>query len=157
LSNKLDVHIVDDLRNFLFAPPDALDLASINIQRGRDLGLGTLNETRVALGLDPYQSINDIPTDKETKDALNIAYGGHVSKVDLWTGGLAESAVNGGMVGETFGKIIAMQFEDLRDGDRLWYENQGFDAQTLATIKDTTLSDIIERNTDTDIMQSDAF
>jgi len=50
-----------------------------------------------------------------------------------------------------------MQFENLRDGDRLWYENQGFDAQTLAMIKDTSLSDVIMRNTDTNVMQDDAF
>ncbi len=31
-----------------------MDLAAINIQRARDLGLGTLNQTREALGLDPY-------------------------------------------------------------------------------------------------------
>lgn len=157
LSNKLDVHIVDDLRNFLFAPPDALDLASINIQRGRDLGLESFNDTRVALGLNAYATINDIPTDQETKDALTLAYGGDVSKIDLWTGGLAENAVNGGMVGQTFSEIIATQFENLRDGDRFWYENQGFDAKSLATIKGTTLSDIIMRNTDTDFMQSNAF
>ena len=32
---------VDDLRNFLFGPAAGMDLASINLQRGRDLGLGT--------------------------------------------------------------------------------------------------------------------
>ena len=66
LSNKLDVHIVDDLRNFLAAPPDAIDLASINIERGRDLGLGSLNETRVALGLTPYANFDRITHDTDT-------------------------------------------------------------------------------------------
>ena len=61
------------------------------------------------------------------------------------------------MVGETFQTIIAMQFEALRDGDRFWFENQGFDAKTLAQIKHTTLADIIRRNTDTQHIQDDAF
>ena len=39
------------LRNFLADPPAEMDLAAINIQRGHDLGLGTLNETREALGI----------------------------------------------------------------------------------------------------------
>ena len=50
-SQTMDVRIVEDLRNFLFDPPVGMDLAAINIQRGRDLGLGTLNETRKDLGL----------------------------------------------------------------------------------------------------------
>jgi hypothetical protein len=156
VSNKFDIHIIDDLRNFLLDPPDGLDLAAINIQRGRDLGLGTLNETRGELGLTPYGSFSDISSDPETVANLQAAYG-TVDKVDLWSGGLSEDPVGGAMVGETFLTIIAAQFEALRDGDRLWYENQGFDAKTLATIKNTTLSDIIERNTDTNVMQDDAF
>ena len=157
LSNKLDVHIVDDLRNFLFAPPDAMDLASINIQRGRDLGIESFNDVRAALGLAKYTSFDQITHDAATVAALKQAYNNDINSVDTWTGGLAEDPVHGGMVGQTFSKIIAMQFEDLRDGDRFWYQNQGFDQQTLATINNTTLSDIIMRNTDTDFMQPDAF
>ena len=74
-SNPLDTHIVDDLRNFLSDPPDLTDLAAINIQRGRDLGLGTLNETRKALGLAPYTSFSQITSDAQTAAALQKAYG----------------------------------------------------------------------------------
>ena len=155
-ANPLDTHIVDDLRNFLSDPPDLTDLAAINIQRGRDLGLGTLNETRMALGLAPYTSFKQISNDPETVAALQKAYG-TVDRVDLWTGGLAENHAPGAAIGPTFGKIIAEQFTALRDGDRLYFENQGFDPKTLATIKQTTLSDIIARDTDTDDIQKDAF
>ena len=155
-ANPLDTHIVDDLRNFLSDPPDLTDLAAINIQRGRDLGLGTLNETRVALGLAPYTSFSQISNDPETVAALQKAYG-TVDKVDLWTGGLAENHTPGAAIGPTFGKIIAEQFTALRDGDRLYFENQGFDPQTLAIIKQTTLSDIIARDSDTNYIQKDAF
>jgi hypothetical protein len=156
LSNALDVHIVDDLRNFLSDPPDGMDLAAINIQRGRDLGLGTLNETREALGLKPYTSFDQL-TDAATAAAMKVAYNGDINAVDLWTGGLAENHAPGAMVGQTFQKIIAMQFQNLRDGDRLWFENQGFDAKTLSQIEHTTLSDIIARDTDTVNVQPDAF
>ena len=61
------------------------------------------------------------------------------------------------MIGQTFGTIIARQFENLRAGDRLWFENQGFDAKVLNQIEHTTLSDIIARNTDTKYLQDDAF
>lgn len=155
-SNALDVHIVDDLRNFLFGPSSGLDLAAINIQRGRDLGLGTLNETRIALGLKAYTSFAQITSDTATAAALKLAYG-DVSKVDLWVGGLAENHLAGAMVGQTFGVIIARQFVNLRDGDRFWYQNQGFDVATLNQIETTTLSSLILRNTDTRHVQFDTF
>ena len=56
-----------------------------------------------------------------------------------------------------FARIIGDQFTALRDGDQYYFENQGFDKQTLNEIKGTTLSDLITRDTDTSAMQSDAF
>ncbi|MEH2501990.1 peroxidase [Bradyrhizobium sp. AZCC 1578] len=155
-SQALDARIVDDLRNFLFDPPVSMDLAAINIQRARDLGLGTLNQTREALGLEPYTDFSQITSDPETLAGLKAAYG-NVNNVGLWTGGLSENHVPGALVGETFQAIITMQFEALRDGDRFWFENQGFDAKTLSEIKGTTLADIILRNTDTEHIQDDVF
>lgn len=156
-SNALDVHIVDALRNFLFSPGQGQDLAAINIQRGRDLGLGTLNETRISLGLTPYKEFSQITGDAVTASALSKAYNGDVNAVDLWLGGLAETPTQGAMIGETFGIIILKQFESLRDGDRYWYQNQGFDSKTLSDINHTTLSDIILRDTNTVSLQADAF
>lgn len=155
-SNALDVHLVDDLRNFLDVGPMSMDLAAINIQRGRDLGLGTLNQTRVSLGLKAYRSFSEITGDAGTAAALQTAYG-TVDAVELWVGGLAERHVGGGMVGETFQRIIAKQFQNLRDGDAYWYQNQGFDAATLREIESTTLSKLILQNTDTRHIQADAF
>ena len=43
-----------------------MDLAAINIQRGRDLGLGTLNQTREALGLPAYTDFAQITGDQGT-------------------------------------------------------------------------------------------
>jgi len=155
-SQAMDARIVDDLRNFLFDSPVSMDLAAINIQRGHDLGLPTLNDTREALGLTPYSDFSQITDDQGTVSTLEKAFG-TVDEIDLWTGGLSERHAADAMVGETFQQIIAHQFEVLRDGDPFWYQNQGLDAQTFANIGNTTLSDIIERNTDTIAMQDDAF
>ena len=155
-SQAMDVRIVDALRNFLVDPPAGQDLAAINIARGRDLGLGTLNETRAALGLEPHASFGEITSDPETAANLEKAFG-TVDKVDLWTGGLSENHAPGALVGSTFQQIIAKQFDALRDGDRLWFENQGFDAKTLDQIEHTTLADIVRRDTDTQTIQDDVF
>src|SRR3954471_11822440 len=156
LANPLDTHLVDGLRNLLVDPPSGIDLAAINIQRGHGLGLGPLNQTREALGLTPYTDFDQISSDPQTAAALKQAYGS-VDAIDLWTGGLAEDHVAGSIIGPTFGKIIGDQFTALRDGDRFYFENQKFDPHTLSQIKDTTLSDLILRDTDTTAIQSDAF
>ena len=126
----MDARIVEDLRNFLADPPVAMDLAAINIQRGRDLGLPTLNEMRQALGLAPHADFASITDDAATAAALAQAFG-DIDAVDLWTGGLAERPAGpDAFLGETFAAIIEDQFLRLRDGDRLWWEGQGFDAAT---------------------------
>src|SRR4051812_27609772 len=61
------------------------------------------------------------------------------------------------MVGPTFQAVIAQQFENLRDGDPSFYLNQRFSPQLMTRIQNTTLSDLIMRNTDTTAMQADAF
>ncbi|MBX9699517.1 MAG: peroxidase family protein, partial [Acetobacteraceae bacterium] len=157
LSQAMDVRIVEDLRNFLADPPVAMDLAAINIQRGRDLGLPTLNGMREALGLAPHADVAALTDDAATAAALAAAFGS-VDAVDLWTGGLAERPGSPvAFLGETFAAIIADQFTRLRDGDRLWWENQGFDAATRELIARTSLSDLIRRHTDTEFLQPDVF
>jgi peroxidase len=156
LSQAMDARIVEDLRNFLVDPPVSMDLAATNIQRGRDLGLQTLNGMREALGLPAHTDFEGITGDAATVAALRQAFGG-VDAVDLWTGGLSEAAAPGAFVGPTFAAIIAGQFEALRDGDRLWWEGQGFDEETLRDIEGTSLSDLILRHTDTRFLQDDAF
>jgi peroxidase len=151
--------INSDLRNMLNANPpgDVGDLAAIDILRERDLGIATLNQTREALGMTPYTSFDQITSDPTLANELQQVYGS-VDQVDLFVGGLAEDPASGGsMVGPTFQAIIAQQFENLRDGDPLFYQNQGFSPQLMTQIQNTTLSDLIVRDTDTTAMQRDAF
>lgn len=82
IANPLDTHLIDGLRNLLVDPPAGIDLAAINIQRGHDLGLGSLNETREALGLQPYTSFEQVSSDPATAAALKQAYGS-VDAIDL--------------------------------------------------------------------------
>ena len=155
-SQATDVYVVDGLRNELLAPPDTIDLVAIDIQRGRDLGLNTLNETRQALGLAPYTSFAELTSDPTVQANLQAVYGS-IDKVDLFMGGLAENHAPGAVVGPTFQAIIAAQFTALRAGDRFFWQNEAFDPATARMIGSTTLSDIIRRNTKTPAMQQDAF
>lgn len=143
----LDVYVVDDVRNFLFGLPGAggFDLASLNIQRGRDHGLPDYNSARVDLGLEPVTSFAQITSDEELQAKLAAVYGS-VDNIDLWIGGLAEDDVTGAMVGPTFFSILKTQFEALRDGDRFWYQI-ALPRDVRERVERTRLSDLIRRNT----------
>lgn len=155
-SQQTDVYAVPELRNQLAAPPNFIDLIAIDVERERDVGLGTLNQTREALGLAPYTSFSQITSDPTVQANLQQVYD-TVDNVDLFIGGLAEDHLPGSTVGPTFQAIIARQFDNLQTGDRFFWQNQGFDARTSQMIASTTLSDIISRDAGTPDMQANAF
>ncbi len=144
----IDVKLVNDVRNFLFGPPGAggLDLASLNLQRGRDHGVPSYNAMRTAMGLTARASFAEVSSDATTVAALEAAYD-NVDDIDLWTGGLAEDASGNSQLGELFQAIMVKQFTDIRDGDRFWYENY-LDQTDINIVESTSLSEIIRDNTD---------
>lgn len=146
-SQAIDAFVVDDVRNFLFGAPGqgGMDLPALNIQRGRDHGLGTYNTTRIAYGLPPRTSFDQINTNPMVRQRLEQAYD-TVDDVDLWVGAIAERTAPGALVSETLQVVMKEQFEALRDGDRFWYERV-FSGQELAELDSTTLADVILRNT----------
>jgi peroxidase len=156
-----DVYTVAALRNLLFAGlvgggVDEMDLIAIDIQRERDVGLGTLNQTRQAMGMKRYDSFADLTSDPVLQKNFQVVYGS-INNVDLFTGGLAENHASGAIVGPTFQAIIANQFDALRAGDRFFWLNEGFDRQTASMISNTTLADLLRRNTNTPNLQTDVF
>ncbi len=156
-AEEVDLLVVDSLRNLLFGEPGqgGLDLVALNIQRGRDHGLADYNAVREAYSLKPVDDFSDITTDEVLQTALSELYGS-VDDIDLWIGILAEDHMRDAAMGELGVAIIADQFERIRDGDRLWYENV-FRGNDLRAIQQTKLSDIIERNTTITGLQKDVF
>ncbi len=158
---EVDAQIVDAVRNFLFGPPGAggFDLASLNIQRGRDHGLPSYNDARVGMGLAPALDFSDVTSDPLLQAALASVYA-DVDDIDAWLGGLAEDHLPDSSVGELVTAVLADQFERVRDGDRFWYENDPFfigDALLMAEMQSTTLAEIILRNTDLTGLQDNVF
>jgi len=121
-AEEIDTLFVDDVRNFLFGPPGAggMDLAALNIQRGRDHGLADYRQLRGAYNLSQPSSFAQIPTTAALRTALQNLYGS-INNIDGYIGGLAENHLAGSSVGALFNNIIVSQFERLRDGDRLFY------------------------------------
>jgi hypothetical protein len=154
----VDPFIIDALRNFLFGEPGAggFDLASLNIQRGRDHGLPGYNATRIAYGLPPIESFAEISSNPTVQARLAAIYA-DTDAIDLWIGGLAEDKVPGSLLGRLFHSIVAEQFQALRDGDRFWYRLT-LTPKELRALEKTSLADIIRRNTNmTDKLRDDVF
>jgi len=147
LHQKYDVKAITDIRNFLFGAPGSggLDLASFNVQRGRDHGLPSYNAMRTAMGLTPRTGFSQISSDAAIVARLEAAYD-TVDDIDLWSGGLAEDAVSGSQLGELFQSIIVRQFTELRNGDRFWYQNYLPDIDR-GIVENTSLARIIRDNT----------
>ncbi|MGD2182050.1 peroxidase family protein [Lusitaniella coriacea] len=157
-AQEVDPFVVDDVRNFLFGPPGSggFDLASLNIQRGRDHGVPSYNDARIGLGLGAVASFAEITSNVAIQDALASVYSS-VDEIDFWVGGLAEEHINGGLVGELFNRIIADQFLRLRDGDRFFYRNDPHLMALVPEIGSTQLSDIIRRNSSISNIQDNVF
>ena len=156
-AQEIDVKVVDDVRNFLFGQPGqgGFDLVALNIQRGRDNGLADYNTVRAAYGLPKVTSFAQITSDPTLQASLKATYT-TVDNIDLWVGGLAEDHATGSSVGQLFGRIIANQFQRLRDGDRFWFEN-ALKGPALGAMEHTTLADVIQRNTSLTTLQKNVF
>lgn len=156
-AQEIDHEIDDAIRNFLFGPPGSggLDLASLNIQRGRDHGLPDYNSLRVAYGLAPVTSFAEIHPDPAVQSALATAYSS-VDDIDPWVGIITEPHAPGALVGELARAILADQFTRVRDGDRFWCEHD-LPPALMAEVASTTLADVIRRNTDIVDISDTAF
>jgi hypothetical protein len=156
-ANEIDNQIVDGVRNFLFVGPGqgGFDLASLNLQRGRDHGLSDYNDTREALGLPRVTSFDQINPDPDIQAALQAVYP-DINDIDLWAGGLAERHLPNSNLGPTFQRIVADQFTRTRDGDSFWYERD-LSGPDLQMVQNTSLADVIRQNTVMDNLQPDVF
>ena len=157
-SRKVDEFVTRTLTNRLFERKDevGMDLASLNIQRGRDHGLPSYGVFRsfCAQQYGLRGEIQDPITLKRLQELYNS-----VDDVDLWVGGLAETPLPGGRIGPTFACIFAITFKGLREGDRFYYENPGvFTPEQLNEIKKASLSRVIcDNGNDIRKVQPNAF
>ena len=137
-----DTIITPDLRGKVFGPLDfsRRDLMAINMQRARDHGLPDFNSARLAYGLRPVMSFEDLNPlygvlDFVTRSIENLreVYNNDIGRCDIWACALAETVPSGydellpddipAGPGELFSEVLFDQFMRIRHGDRFWYEN----------------------------------
>ncbi|NXP22749.1 PERM Myeloperoxidase, partial [Scytalopus superciliaris] len=154
--------LVEELQNHLFEQTEVmgLDLAAMNMQRGRDHGLPGYNAWRGFCGLSQPKTIEEfsevLGNPKLAKKLMDVY--GTPDNIDLWMGVVAEPLIPQGRVGPLLACIIGTQFRNLRDGDRFWWENPGvFTPQQLRALRKITLSKVFCANTRIQKMPRDVF
>ena len=129
VSQGMDGSMSQEVTNHLFQDSDknwGLDLAALNMQRGRDHGIPSYNAFREYCGLKPARRWDDLngAFANDTLKHFTTIYESP-DDIDLWTAGISERPTPGSMVGPVFGCIIGETFKNLRLGDRFWHENPG--------------------------------
>uniref|UniRef100_A0A8C5C2E2 Myeloid-specific peroxidase n=1 Tax=Gadus morhua TaxID=8049 RepID=A0A8C5C2E2_GADMO len=154
--------LVDAVRErlFQFVEHLALDLGSLNMQRGRDHAIPRYNAWRKFCGLSQPSNqaeLAEVLNNTGLATRLLQLYR-TPSNIDVWMGGVAEPFVRGGRVGPLFSCLIANQFKNIRQGDRLWYENQGvFSPSQRNVLRTASLARIICDNTGISSVPRDPF
>uniref|UniRef100_A0A7N6A7M0 Sushi domain-containing protein n=1 Tax=Anabas testudineus TaxID=64144 RepID=A0A7N6A7M0_ANATE len=140
--------------------PQYVDLASLNLQRGRDHALPGYNSWRAFCGLKYIKTLDDL---KEVVGAYKLAERilklyKHPDNIDVWLGGLVENLLPGSRTGPLFACLIGKQMKALRDGDRFWWEAKSlFTQQQKTELLKVSLSRIICDNTDIKEVPADPF
>lgn len=146
---NLNTELTEQL--FRTAHAVALDLAAMNIQRGRDHAIPPYVDWRRYCNMSQVESFDDLAgeiSDAKVRQKLKELYG-HPGNIDVWVGGILEDQVANAKVGPLFKCLLSEQFRRMRDGDRFWLENPStFQPEQLAQIKKTSLARVLCDNGD---------
>ncbi|KAK7904613.1 hypothetical protein WMY93_017220 [Mugilogobius chulae] len=140
--------------------PQQMDLAALNLQRGRDHALPGYNKWRIFCGLEPVRTLEDFSkvVGDETVAKKILSLYKHPDNIDVWLGGLVEKFLSGSRAGPLFSCLIAKQMRVLRDGDRFWWEADGqFAPRQKDELMKTSLSRLICDNSDIKEVYPDSF
>ncbi|XP_074079725.1 lactoperoxidase-like [Macrotis lagotis] len=143
-----------ELRDKLFQPTQKIhgfDLASINMQRGRDHGMPGYNSWRRFCGLSEPKTVEELSAVLGNNRILAQKFMdlyGTSENIDVWIGAIAEPFVPGGRVGPLLSCLLGKQFRKIRDGDRFFWKNpEVFTPQQQAALKKVSFSLLVCDNT----------
>nr|XP_046269407.1 thyroid peroxidase-like [Scatophagus argus] len=157
-----DMVLTDELteRLVVLNVPQHMDLASLNLQRGRDHALPGYNDWRSFCGLKSIKTLDDFTEavgDCRVAEKILEIYK-HPDNIDVWLGGLVENVLPGSRTGPLFACLIGKQMKALRDGDRFWWEAEDmFTQQQKAELLKGSVSRIICDNSDIREVLPDSF
>lgn len=146
---NLNIELTEQL--FRTAHAVALDLAAMNIQRGRDHAIPPYIDWRKHCNMSEVETFDDLAgeiSSPKVREKLRELYG-HPGNIDVWVGGILEDQLPNAKVGPLFRCLLSEQFKRMRDGDRFWLENHSvFEPEQLAQIRKISLARILCDNAD---------
>jgi hypothetical protein len=131
-----DNQVINSLRNLRLSAPGNGDVPAANIFRGRANGLPDFNTGKQQFGepdlysmpgcnpgvtQDPIACFRRITSNNTLASELRSIYK-KVDKIDAWIGILAEKRATGSSIGRTSTAVFLEQMNNLRSGDRFWFE-----------------------------------
>ncbi|OQV21903.1 putative Peroxidasin [Hypsibius exemplaris] len=135
-----------------------LDMFTINIQREREFGIPWYWQLRDFCGMSPvydwYQA-NDI-WNQVCLETLPQIYG-HAKNVEGYIGLICEKPLPGAIVGPTAACILQRQYQNLREGDRWFFDRNGLTGDQLNVVKKFNLGKILCITTNLDYVTENVF
>lgn len=167
---KFDRFIEPSVQTFLFQDRnnDSFDLAALNINRGRDHGIPGYNAYRKICRLSPVLHMGSGPGGLVDHDPNTASLLANVYRcpddIDLFPAVISERPAPGSLIGPTGQCLFTLQFKNLRDGDRYFFERRdpllpgaGFNLAQLHDIKQVKLSTLICLNTEANFLHPHVF
>ncbi|KAG0326322.1 hypothetical protein BG000_001448, partial [Podila horticola] len=138
---EVDIYYSDEARNYFGADGSPVDLAQLDMLRGRDHQLPKYNEARVILNLPPATTWSDISSNTTIQQTLQRLYA-TVDDVEMTIGALCEDhdLRPSSSMGPLFRAGMMAQFIAIRDSDRFWYQAPGvLDPDAFKAVQETNL------------------
>ncbi|XP_049868961.1 heme peroxidase 2 isoform X2 [Pectinophora gossypiella] len=124
--------------------------AQWDLNRARDHGVASylkaLRLCEPTMNVKSYGDLEKLGFDRNQQEMMADMYR-TVEDVELMIGGAMERPASGAVVGNTFACVLALQFANLKKGDRFWYENDippsSFLPEKLAAIRKVSLAGLL--------------
>ncbi|XP_064483549.1 uncharacterized protein LOC135396484 [Ornithodoros turicata] len=150
-AQRMDNFVSSHLTNSMFASSQrepGVDMAAVAIQQSRDHGIAGYTRWRQFCGLRVIEDFDGLSRVMDSDSAFRLGrLYSNVHDIDLLPAALAETPVEGGLVGPTLACVYAHQFRHLRVSDRFWFENSGqpssFTEQQLLELRKVSLARVL--------------
>ncbi|KAG8181172.1 hypothetical protein JTE90_010945 [Oedothorax gibbosus] len=154
-SQRNDHYFIKDVTNHLyqrsFTPlPYGEDLVSLDVLRGRDNGIPPYVDmlrhlTGGRMDVTEFDDLAPLMPSTNIRSLKNLYK--DVLDVDLFAGALMENIIPGSQLGPTSAAIVSMQFNNIKFGDRFYFEHEGeagsFSPDQRESVKKVTLARVL--------------